>query len=94
MKKHRRHVLVDPDKWARLCLLAEKLCVSAGELVREGIDRTVELAEMQQDTVDEVLAAQASRSELWNKESTHANFERDEDHGEERRSAGDASQES
>lgn len=46
---------IDEDKRAKLFKLAEQTGRPVGDLVREGIDRVLDLAEAQQRTLDRVL---------------------------------------
>ena len=63
MSKVRFHVHLEPEKVGRLRELAEQRGVATGVLVREGIDRVIELAEKQAATVEK--AKRSVTSILW-----------------------------
>ena len=56
MRKVSVNVLLDPRQHERLRRLSDATRVSAGQYIREGLERVLDLAERQQRTVDSVLS--------------------------------------
>lgn len=50
-----RNILLDEEKHARLRAIAEAKRVPAAALLREALDRVLDLAEKQQNTIERVL---------------------------------------
>lgn len=57
-KKVQTGVLLDPDKYERLKKVATELRIPVAVLIRDGIDRVLDLAEKQQATTDRYWAEQ------------------------------------
>jgi hypothetical protein len=54
------NVYVDPERWERVRRVSEMLRIPISELVRSSLDEVLALAESQMNTLERVIAAEAS----------------------------------
>ena len=52
-----RNIMIDEEKHARLRAISKKMRIPMAVLIREGLDRVLELAEKQQDSIERAQRA-------------------------------------